>query len=168
MRSVVGRLHHCAKGQRLMAISHPSPASGAVTLSRRLSRALLTSKLPLQINPPTKSSAHTLSISIWGGRGSTRRKDGCWGKGGGGAAGASGPGLRPRKSALAMAAPSRYVSLPLHGTRVRASAQAGGRAQRGWQGRGGGSHRRRESSVPPSVFTVFKVLRAHSARLSGG
>lgn len=57
--------HHCAKGQRLMVISHPCPASRAVTLSCWFSRALLMTKLPLQITLP-QSLRHRLSPSPFG------------------------------------------------------------------------------------------------------
>lgn len=51
-------------------------------------------------------------------------------------AGASGPGLGPRKTPPVMPAPSWYVKLPIHETRtpraqVRASAQATGHSEAG-------------------------------------
>lgn len=69
-----GHIYHCAKGQRLMAISHPSLASRAMTLSCWLSLALLTSKLPLRKPSHKVLSAVSLHLHL-GSRGLTRRKN---------------------------------------------------------------------------------------------
>lgn len=62
------------KGQRLMVISHPAPASRAMTLSCRLNLALLTTKLPL--SPPSHNVLSTVSPHLHlGGPGLTRRKN---------------------------------------------------------------------------------------------
>lgn len=75
-------IYHCAKGQRLMVISHPSPASGAMTLSCWLSLALLTTKLPLSPTLP-QSPQHSVPPSPfekpW-----LNKAEECGGGGGGG------------------------------------------------------------------------------------
>lgn len=73
----------------------------------------------------------------------------------------SGPGIVHRRR-LRPPGMSRFHFME-HG-RVPAARRAGTERLAG----AGEPRRRRESSVPPSVFTVFKVLQEQSTRLSGG
>lgn len=161
-------IYHCAKGQRLMAISHPCLVSRAMTLSCWLSQALLTTKLPLC--KPSQKVLCIVSLHLHlQSRGLTRRKNAE--EGGKELAGASGSQwqwLKTKNSTCGNRTPW-YVVLPLHGTRtpwarMHASTQATVYT-RCWRGQG--SHWRWESSIPLSVFTVFKV-GAQSTCLSGG
>lgn len=165
------QIYHCAKGQRLMVISHPSLASRAVTLSCWLSLALLTTKLPL-CPPLPQSPPHSVPPSPFGKPWFNKAEEcGGGGKELAGVSGSQWPRLTTKKSTCGSRAPW-YVMLPLHGTRTSWHTHTTHACQhRGnsvhWYWRGQGSHWRWESSIPLSVFTVFKV-GAQSTCLSGG
>lgn len=154
VRSVVGRLAPpCQRSEVNGDLSPYSGLQGRDIVPFWSSRTSLTSKLALRIIPSHKVLA-TRSLHLhlrWEGCGSTRRKD----KGGGG---------RPCRCRWARARAQEKCALPVSlasTSRHTGTCQhPGGRAHRGWRGWGP------LASVPPSVFTVFKVLQR--ARLSGG
>lgn len=111
------QIYHCAKGQRLMVISHPSLASRAVTLSCWLSLALLTTKLPL-CPPLPQSPPHSVPPSPFGKPWFNKAEEcGGGGKELAGVSGSQWPRLKTKKSTCGSRAPW-YVMLPLHGTRT--------------------------------------------------
>lgn len=158
-------MHHCAKGQRLMVISHPSLASGAMTLSCWFSLALLTTKLPLWITL-LQSPQHRVSPSPFG-KLRLNKAEECGGERED-PAGVSGPGLKPKNSTSGSRAPlvcHASTSWNTHAMGMHTCQHPGKGVQ--WCWRGQGPHWRWESSIPLSVFTVFKV-GAQSTCLSGG
>lgn len=142
MRSVVGRPRRCAKGRRLMAIPRPSPALRGRDIEPSIEPRITHEQITTSDKPSRKVlGTDSLHLHLGGSRGSTRRKDGCWADVGRGR-------LGPCRSKWARAraqekctgrwlCTSRRVSLPLHGTRVCASAQAGAGGRR--EAGGGGS-----------------------------
>lgn len=156
-------IHHTAKVQRLMTISHPALASIAVTLSCWLNLALLTTKLPLSW--PSHNIHRT--VSLHSEEPGLNKAEECTGR-----QVWVGEGSRPSPLTVLPHTHTHthhQAILTLHSTHTtwrNEPCQRPGNCVR-WCWRSQGSLWQWESSTPLSVFTVFKV-GARSTCLSGG